>query len=132
MVADNLYAIHRDVHRAHDRAGAIRFAGGFRAFDGEHTEQVCNSQHRAIRTGIFAPGTFHKDREQKRNTKNGDGAPGYFRAPEVEQGKVWIVGFEDQGPACGCDIQHPGQNSITGIAENIIEFARGQNGCIAA
>ncbi len=38
MVADNLLAIHGNVHGAHDRTGAVRFAGGFRTFDREHTE----------------------------------------------------------------------------------------------
>ena len=104
MITNNFDAIHGDIHGAHDRAGAVRFAGGLSAFDGENTEQVCNSQHCAIRTGIFAPGTFHKDGEHQCNTENGDGAPGYFCAPEVEQGKVRVVGFEDQDPASGGDI----------------------------
>ena len=104
MITDDLYAIHRDVHRAHDRAGAIRFAGGLGAFDREHAEQVCNSQYRAIRTGVFTPGTFDKNREYKRDAQNGDGTPCHFGAPEVEQGKVGIVGFEDQSPAGGGDI----------------------------
>ena len=91
MVADNLDAIHRDVHGAHDRAGTVRFTSGLSTFDREHTEEICHSQHRAVRTGIFAPGAFNKDREQKRGTKNGEGAPGNFRAPEVEQGKIWVV-----------------------------------------
>ena len=107
MVSDNLYAVHRDVHRAHDRARAIRFASGFSTFDREHAKQVRNSQHRAVGTGIFAPWSFNKDREQKRPAKNNESSPGYFRAPEVEQGIVWIIGFEDQNPACGCDIQYP-------------------------
>ena len=124
MVSDNLYAVHRDVHRAHDRARAVRFASGFSAFDREHAKQVGNSQHRAVGTGILAPRSFNKDREQKRPAKNDEGSPGYFRAPEVEQGKVRIVGFEDQNSACGCDIQHPGENYIPHIAQDVIDPRR--------
>ena len=104
MVADNLHAIHGDVHGAHDRAGAVRFAGGLSTLDREHAEQIRHSQHRAIRTCVLAPWTFHKNRERQRNNENGDSTPRHFRAPEVEQGKVWVVCFEDQGPAGGCDV----------------------------
>ena len=61
MITDNLYAIHWDIHWAHDRAGAVRFAGGFSAFDGEHAEEVCNSQHRSVWAGIFTPWAFYKN-----------------------------------------------------------------------
>lgn len=108
MVTDDLLAIHGDVHWAHDRAGAICFAGEFGAFDGEHAEQVRNSQHCAIRTGIFTPRSFDEDRKQKCDAENGYGAPSHFRAPEIEQGKVGIIGFKDQRPGCGGDVQHPG------------------------
>lgn len=101
MIANNFDAIHRDVHRAHDRAGAVRFASGLSAFDREHAEEIRNSEHCAVWTGIFAPGTFYKDGEHECNTENSDGAPGYFRAPKIEQGKVGVVGFEDQGSAGG-------------------------------
>jgi len=124
MVSDNLYTVHRNVHRAHDRARTVRFASGLSSFDRKHSKQVCNSQRRAIRTGILAPWSFNKDREKKCPAKNDKSGPGYFRAPEVEQGKVWIVGFEDQGSACGCNVQYPNQNYIPHIAQDVIDPRR--------
>ena len=104
MITDDLYAIHRDVHRAHDRAGAIRFAGGLSSFDREHTKQVCNSQHRAVRTGILAPRSFDEDREYERGTEDEQGGGCDLGAPEVEERKVGVVRFEDELSACGSDV----------------------------
>ena len=53
MVANDFLRVHLDIHRAHDRAGAVCFAAYLGAFYGEHPKQVCNSQHRTIRTGVF-------------------------------------------------------------------------------
>ena len=104
MVTHHFHRIHGDVHWAHDRARAIRFAGGLRALDGKHTEQVRDAQHGTVRTGIFTPGSFNEDRKSQGQTQNGKGAPCDFRAPEVEQGEVWIVCFKDQRATPGRDI----------------------------
>ena len=61
VVADSFDRVHFDVHRAHDRAGAVCFAGGLSAFDGEDAEEIGNSEHGSVRAGILAPRAFYEN-----------------------------------------------------------------------
>lgn len=61
MVADRFDRVNGDVHRAHDRTCAVRFAGGFNAADLEDAEEIGDAEDRAVRAGVFAPRTFNKN-----------------------------------------------------------------------
>ncbi len=65
MVMHYHLAVYRDVHRAHDRAGAVGFAGACISPDAENAEKVGNPQHGAVRTGVFAPRSLDKKREHQ-------------------------------------------------------------------
>ena len=107
MIANNFLRIDGDVHRAQDGASAVRFAGQRRTFYREYAEQIRNSQNRPVRTSILTPRSFDKKREQKDQAENDKRAPGNLHAPEVEQCKVRVIGFEDQCTAGGSDIYDP-------------------------
>ncbi len=61
MIVNGGLGIHGDVHRAHDRAGAIGLAGGFAAADAEDAKHVAQAKHCTVRAGIFAPGAFNEE-----------------------------------------------------------------------
>lgn len=121
MISNDFFGIHLDIHWAHDRAGSIRFASGLGALDGKYPKQICDSQHGAVRTGVLTPRSLYEDREKQCQAQNGERGPGYFRAPEIEQGKIGIIGFEDQRSTVGSHVQHPDQHAISQVPKNTVE-----------
>ena len=108
MIAHGLDRIHGNIHRAHDGAGAVSFAGGFSAFDLEDTENVGDAEYCTVWTGIFAPWAFNEERKYERGAEDDQAADGDFGAPEVEEGEVRVVFGEDERSAGGGNVHHPG------------------------
>ena len=121
MIAHGLYSVNRDVHRTHDRTGAVGLAGRFRAFDRENTEQVRESQHRAVRTGVLAPWALYEESESKCEPKDCECGPGHLAAPEVEEGEVRVIVCEDERATGGCDVDHPRQHQVAGVAQDVVD-----------
>lgn len=124
MIAHHGQTVHRDVHRAKDGAGAVRFAGVTIAPDFEDAEQVADPQQCAVWAGIFAPRALDKERQTQGDAQ--DGQPGSCRlaVPEVEQGEIRIVLGKDQFAGHSGHIQHPGQHAVAQVAQPSVQFDR--------
>jgi len=122
MVTDDLLFTDRNVHRAFDVASAILAAGGGHPPDFEDAKQVGQSKHCSVRTGVLAPGALDKQAEDEGHAEDGQSGDRHLAGPEGKQGIVGIVILEEQFPAGNGDVQHPNQNSIAGVAQDLVQF----------
>lgn len=122
MITNGVFRINWDVHRTQNGAGAIGLAGSFTAADTKDAEQVAQAKNCSIRARIFTPGTFNEKRETKSDCQNDNTSDGNFTAPQVEQGEIWVNVGKHECAGGGSHVDDPGQDDVTNIAQNIIQF----------
>jgi hypothetical protein len=108
MVAHRLQLVYGNVHGANDGAYAVIFTGGFNPPNLKDAKEVGYAKRGAVRAGIFAPGSFNKNRKQKRYAEDDKAGERNFRCPKIEERKIGVVVGKDQRAAGGCNIDHPG------------------------